>query len=161
MLNRNKILIAILITSFIVSIVFFNNDKKKYTRITFEFFHEIDDRTVFEERFVRLGGTYSENAETVVDELFLGPHSVFNKKLTQYNLKYNLFYINDRVAYLDLPISFVLNYKDEEHTIDETVLLIKKNILSNITKINSVILTVNGQLLNEGPSKSELPKDDQ
>lgn len=158
MLNRKYIVISVLILSFAVSLFISIFNGRDYNRLSFKFHNELSGKLVTEDRFVQLNGDTDNRALIVLEELLLGPHSVFNRKLVPYNQKYNSFIIRDRVAYLDMPVEFILDYNDTEYSLDKRVELIKRNLLSNIGKINSVILTVDGYLMNNGPLARELPQ---
>ncbi|MGL1891748.1 MAG: GerMN domain-containing protein [Spirochaetaceae bacterium] len=154
-MNKKRIIVtSILIISFIVSFIMFQLNEQRYTKITFRYFYELEDKIILEDRYILLNGTLEEKAEQIVKELFLGPISVFNKKLVPFDFKYNSFYTNNKIAYLDLPSSFIKNNND----IDIIISLIKENILSNLNKINTVIITVDGYLLGDGPLAKELPQ---
>lgn len=158
MYNRNKIAVSLLILSFTVSLLTALVNGRNYSRISFKYYNELSGKLVTEDRFVLLKGNSDERAIIVLEELLLGPHSVFNRKLVPFNQKYNSFIIRDKVAYLDMPVEFILDYNDSKFSLQERTDLIKKNLISNIKKINSVNLTIDGYLMNNGPLNRELPQ---
>lgn len=160
MTKKKIISISILTISFIITLLLFQFNEQRYSRLSFKFYHEVDHVVVVEDRYVLLKGDNFKRAETVVDELFLGPMSVYNHKLVPFDMHYNIFYINDKVVYLDMPLKFITNFNEEYYTIEEAVVLIKENILNNISGVNSVILTIEGETMGVGPSKSALPQED-
>lgn len=158
MFSRRFIVIVILVFSFIFSLTLFVGNKQQYTKLSFKFYHEFSNKVVTEDRFVLLKGSYTEDAEKIVEEILLGPHSIFNKKLVNYGLTYDSFIIRDGVAFLDLPLEFLHDSDDNKNSKEDVIELIKANILNNIKKIKSVIVTVDGYILNNGPYPGELPQ---
>lgn len=160
MQRKNIILLTLIITSFLISLIIFFINDKRYTKLTFKYNYELNDEIVKEDRYVILKGTTEEHAIIVLDELFLGPMSVFNKKLVPYNLKYNKFFIRDKIAYLDISVDIIRYITENNIDIDNVLNLIEENLIDNIKKINSVIITIDGNLLGAGPAKNLLPQGD-
>lgn len=145
---KNKVIpIAVLAIAFITSVVFYINGNK-YKTLRFKFYHELSDATVIEERNILISEGNTNWPRRVVDEIFLGPISVFNKKLTTFGLKPNSFFVKGNAAYLDLPIEFVLDNEQYSNSVRERLKLIEENILMNTWKINSVYITIEGELPN-------------
>ncbi|QEN03234.1 hypothetical protein EW093_00450 [Thiospirochaeta perfilievii] len=160
MSRKNIISTVILGTCFVLSLTLFLINQNRYTKISFMFNYELEDKIVYEDRYIRLNGDKLNQAKMILDELFLGPMSVFNKKIFNYGYKYNKFYINRKTAYLDLPLSTVTYTENSGIVLEDAINLIKKNLLRNISSINEVIITVDGNLLGAGPSLSQLPTGD-
>ncbi len=158
MTKKRIVLGVLLIVSFIVSLVFYSMNEKKYSRISFTFQNELTKEFIIEERYILIHGNYQDRAVTVLEELFLGPLSVFNRKLVPYNQKYNCFYVNGTTAFLDLPVTIIKENIGNSLEIKELFELIKKNVLRNIPKLKSMIITVDGILLGDGPPLKELPQ---
>lgn len=156
MTKKNKILIIILTISFVLSALFFILNSDRYSRISFKFAHEIEDRLVIEDRYILLNGDKNKKIDLIIKELFLGPISVFNKKLVPYNFSYNSLVINNKTIYLDLP-SEILNINDTME-FNTRIALIKENIKRNIKNITNVVITLDGQFIDSWPSKSLLPQ---
>lgn len=158
MSKKNIIALSVLVFSFILCLVLFINNDNKYSMVSFKFYHEFEHKIVVEDRYVIQNGNSTHRAKIVVDELFLGPISVFNRKLVPFDFKYNHFYMNERVAYLDLPLKFITEYSETEYSIEETMDLIKENLINNIRGLSTVIITIEGDFLGAGPSLNALPQ---
>lgn len=146
-MKKKIIPLSILLFSLIVSLIFYIVGDK-YKSLRFKFYHELSDRIVLEEREILVSNNSHTWPQRVVEELFLGPISVFNKKLVPFGFKPNSFFVKGKVAYLDLPIEFVLVKDEFDYSIPERLALIEENILLNTWKINSVYITIDGQLPN-------------
>ncbi|OQY38635.1 MAG: hypothetical protein B6229_05395 [Spirochaetaceae bacterium 4572_7] len=159
MFNRRLVLILIIVASFVISLFFFFRNDTRYTKVTYQFYNELSGDLVNESRYILWEESDKRMSIKIVDELFLGPISVFNKKLAPFDISYNSFYVRNKIAYIDLPIEFVTNFNDKEYAIDEIVDIIKSNIKHNIKKINQVILTINGHLIGIGVDNMEFPQE--
>ncbi len=158
-MSRKKIIsIVLIIISFLFSLVLFLLNEDRYSKISFKFYYEMKNEIVVEDRYVMLKGDRDNRAKIVIKELFLGPHSVFNKKLVPFDFKYNKFYIRDKTAYLDLPLQIITYINGQGDDITDIFNLISVNVINNISNINSVVITVDGHELGAGPAMNELPQ---
>ncbi len=156
-MKKNIFLLGVISASFVVSILFIIFEDNNYTNLSFKYKYETENRYVYEDRKVLLVGNYKYRAKRVLDEYFLGPLSVFNKKTVPYYFTYNKFYVNGSTAYLDLPVSIIKISENNNMSLDETFELITFNIIKNTKRIKEVIITVDGQTIGSGPSLLELP----
>lgn len=158
MSKKNIISLVLLIITFLFSFILFLINDNRYSKLSFKFYYDLKNEIVIENRYVMLKGDRDNRAKIVLNELFLGPHSVFNKKLVPFDFQYNIFYIRNKNAYLDLPIQIITYVNEQGDDISDVFNLINENIIKNISNINSVIITVDGHLLGAGPTKLELPQ---
>lgn len=157
MTRKKIILVSVLFVSFITSMVFYFSNNKRYTRVTYKFNYELSDKEVFEDRYIILKGSSADKLKVIVKELFLGPMSVFNKKIVPFDFRYNSLVYKNGIAYLDLPESIVTYNMKNYFSLEDSLELIKENILLNCNFIQSVIITINGSEIGSGPLLSELP----
>lgn len=158
-MNRKKwICLSILVLSFIISLLSIILGDKRYNRVSFIYYHELEERQVVENRYVLLPKDKEERAKVIVDELFLGPHSVFNKKIVDFGFTYNHMNLNGKILYLDLPLELINYVNNNDIVLEEITELMELNLFRNISGIKEIIITLNGEFIGFGPSKEKLPQ---
>lgn len=151
MSKRKWISLSVLVISFLISVLMFMLDGRDYKKLSYLYYHELDNRLVVENRYVLLPDDYDKKVKMIIDELFLGPHSVFNRKIVDYNFTFSHLKIDDKTLYLDLPLEFINYINENELIFDDVVGLIKKNLLRNIPGIKEIVMTVNREFIGFEP----------
>jgi len=137
-MNKKQIIILCVLGLGLVFSLFSYFSGDRYKTIRLKYYSEVTKKANIEERRILISnGRDFEKA--IIEELFLGPISPFNKHFTEYGVKPNTIIFRGNTAYIDLPMESFINK-------NEYIELIKDSVLLNSKKISNVIITLDGQI---------------
>jgi hypothetical protein len=92
-----------------------------------------------------------ENLRAFVEDLILGPTSIYSSPALPEDTQVQLFMLRNDALYLDLSEELLFNGNDVHLTPAESLAALRKNIAFNFPHLRDIVLTVNGYLPFEPP----------
>lgn len=145
--DRHLLIAAVmLVASFVIAVVFFlvlqSGDA---ARILF-FPGNISNEISGERRIVTKYGDAERDMEVLLEEIILGPTSLYRSRVLPKATRVQLFMLRDDVAYVDLSREAL--FADESVRLDfgEAAQVLERSLRYNFRSLDDVVVTIDGQL---------------
>ncbi|MFP4375190.1 MAG: GerMN domain-containing protein [Spirochaetaceae bacterium] len=145
------IVALMLFASFVISVVFYvvlHLDSAE--RVLF-FPGNISDDISGERRIVRNFPDPERDMEVLVEEVMLGPTSLYRSRVFPKGTSIRIFMVRDNVAYLDLSRDALFGDDSLQLEFNEAAAVLRRSLHFNFRSLEDVVITVEGQLPNEPP----------
>ena len=136
----------LLVASFLISLAFYWVIEARYAERVLFFPGNITNEVSGEERIVRNYGDVERDMQVLLEEMILGPTSLYRSRVLPKETRIRLFMLRDGVVYVDLSRDVL--FRDDQVHIDfeEAVAGLERSLRYNFRSIDDVVVTVDGQL---------------
>lgn len=87
-----------------------------------------------------------ENIRVLVEELILGPTSIYNSPFLSESTELQVFMVRDGVVYIDLSAGMLFSGSDVHLSVRESLSALRRNISFNFPNVRDIVITINGHL---------------
>lgn len=139
----------LLIASFVISLVFFVVLESDDTARVLFFPGNISDEITGERRIVTNYPDLERDMEVLVEEVILGPTSLYRSRVLPKETRVQLFMLRDKTAYVDLSREALFGDETVRIDFDDGAAVLERSLRFNFRSLEDVVITVDGQLPSE------------
>jgi len=147
--RQEKLLILgaiLLLATFLISLTFFFVLQRDEAQRVLFFPGNISDEISGEERFVANYRDAERNMRVLVEEVILGPTSLYRSRVLPKDTRIQLFMLRDDVVYVDLSRDALQSDEAVRLDFGEASGVLKRSVRFNFRSVEDVVVTVDGQL---------------
>ncbi|MFP3958925.1 MAG: GerMN domain-containing protein [Spirochaetaceae bacterium] len=150
----DKFLIAavgLLAAAFLISLVFFLTLQWNRTERVLFFAGNMTREVGAERRIVTNHHEPERDTRLLVEEVLLGPTSLYRSRVLPKQTRLQLFVLRDDIAYIDLSREALFPGETVLLDVDESIAVLRYTLRYNFRFLDDVVVTIDGQLPYEPP----------